>query len=144
MKAVSLCRRFLTLAFIVYFSLYVASPLFSPCNYEKKTRTAYAANTGTAFSIDLHIFLYDLIFSMLHSPEHEAASKPLTGVLLLKKRALLPDKYPIKLVRLSYVLVPHAESMSSITRHVDVLFPSLLYSYFVHYVYSGLSPPQSI
>lgn len=136
-------RQIFILAIVLYFSIYATSPLIYICANPKSPEGLLATKTDSAYRTDLHIFLYELICSTLASNRSKEISKPITGVLLLKKRAVLSDDEASTLIRLADMADLNERVMFSNK-------PSILISVLKVYkssenfqrLSSGLSPPQ--
>ncbi len=136
-------KRILSLAIVLYFSIYAASPLL--CVYAiRSSESLHAAGTGSAYRTDSHIFLYELICLTLESKHSKEKPQPIAGVLLLKKRAILSDDKVSNLIRLADI----AKLNEHLTFFSDPSLSLSRLSTFSSYdnyplLFSGLSPPQS-
>lgn len=137
-------KRILSLVFFLYFSVYAASPLFSFSEGQMQLRGPDDPGFPSAYSKNFHIYLYDLLCSNLFRKNKADFPRSASGVILLKKRAVLSDE-TAKLIRLSDVLSQNnsplficddAETqLLSLPRAVNKTV--FLNRYF------GLSPPQA-
>jgi hypothetical protein len=138
-------KQIFSLAIALYFSIYAASPLFYVCAEQRSSEGLHAVGTESAYGTDLHIFLYELIYSTFDSEYSKEKPEPIAGILLRKKRAVLSDDKASNLIRIADIakLNEHLFFLS------DTSFPISMLSVFNSYenfplLFSGLSPPQSI
>jgi len=137
-------RKFISFVFLLYFSVYASSPLYSFTHNSESLRGPGGAESTAACSRDLHIYLYDLICHRLFPENDTNAPKTASGVILLKKRAVVSNE-TAKLIHLSDVL-SHNNIPSFFCGDLaaSVQFPSSTASpWKFSELYSGLSPPCS-
>jgi len=82
-------KKIFSLAIVLYFSISATSPLIYICANPKSPEVLLATKTNSAYRTDLHIILYEIICSTFSSKRSKEISKPITGLLLLKKKAVL-------------------------------------------------------
>ena len=138
-------KLLLSLAFVLYFSIYAISPLL--CNGAKQNspQDFPATKNSSAYRADLHIFIYDLICSTFLSKNRNETPKPfLGGILFLKKRAVLSDDKVSNLIRLSDIVVLDDQLLfpSNPPISIAILLQHHASDNFLNQ-FSGLSPPQA-
>lgn len=94
-------QQIFSLAVVIYFFIYASSPLLYTSDKRGQAQSRSATKKAAALSADLHIFIYDLIFSTLTSERGKETSGPISGFLSLKKRAILSDDSASTLTRLN-------------------------------------------
>ena len=137
-------KRIFSLAIVLYFSIYAASPLFYVYTKQRPSEGLYAVGTESAYGTNLHIFLYDLIYSTFNSKYSKENPEPIAGILLLKKRAVLSDDKASNRICIADIakLNEHLLSLSDPSFSISVLSVCKSCENF-QLLFSGLSPPQS-
>ena len=137
-------KRIFSLAIVLYFSIYAASPLFYVCAKQRPSEGLHAVGTESAYRTDVHIFLYDLIYSTFDSKYSKKNPEPIAGILLLKKRAVLSDDKALNNICIADIarLNEHLFFLSDPSFSISMLSPCNTYKNFP-LLFSGLSPPQS-
>ncbi|HTZ18595.1 MAG TPA: hypothetical protein VMB78_09175 [Dissulfurispiraceae bacterium] len=137
-------KRIVSFVFLLYFSVYAASPICSFIDKRASLRGCGEAESPADYSRDFHIYLYDLICSNLFDWNNAGAQKTASGVILLKKRAVLSDE-TAKLIRLSDVLSENDNPplfSTGIAGPLHYLSPAGS-PWIFSGLYSGLSPPRA-
>ena len=138
-------KRIFSLVIALYFSIYAASPLFYVCAKQRPSEGLHAVGTESAYGTDLHIFLYDLIYSTFDSKYSKEKPEPIAGILLLKKRAVLSDDKASNLICIADIAKLNEHLFFLSDPSFSISMPSLCNSYEnFPLLFSGLSPPQSI
>jgi len=137
-------KRILGLAMVLYFTVYASSPLIY---IDKKHNSSLLPNTQrstSSYSTDLRIFLYELICSTLSSGVSTETQKPIAGILLLKKRAVLSEDKVSTLFRLVDIsnLDEYLPFYSGSIKEVAINSLDHKNENCAR-IYSGLSPPQN-
>jgi hypothetical protein len=136
-------KRIFGLALVLYFSIYAASPLLYAGANQKTPEGIRATKTDSVYGSDLHIYLYELIYSTFASKSSKETSKPIAAILLLKKRAVLSEDKASTLIHLADLAM----------LDVRLIFPTnpsfpvsmhVVYNAYENFprLFSGLSPPQ--
>ncbi len=137
-------KRILGLVFFLYFSVYAASPLFSFSEGQMSLRGSDDPGFPSAYSKNFHIYLYDLLCSNLFPKKKADFPRSPSGVILLKKRAVLSDE-TAKLIRLSDVSSQNNSPLfirDNAVTHLLSLPRAVNKTIFLN-LYYGLSPPQA-
>ena len=138
-------KRIFSLAVVLYFSIYAASPLFYICSTTKSPEGLLATKADSTYRTGLHIYLYEFICSTFESKRIKEMAKPIIGFLLLKKRAILSDDEASTLIRVADLAQLNERLLFSNDPSISI---SLLQVYKYHENFqrlcSGLSPPQRI
>jgi hypothetical protein len=136
-------KRIFGLALVLYFSIYAASPLLYAGANQKTPEGIRATKTDFVYGSDLHIYIYELIYSTFASKSSKETSKPIAAILHLKKRAVLSEDKASILIHLADVAM----------LDVRLIFPTnpsfpvsmhVVYNAYENFprLFSGLSPPQ--
>lgn len=132
-----------SLAIVLYFSIYAASPLFYICSTPKSPEGLLATKADLTYRTGLHIFLCEFICSTFESKRIKEMAKPIAEFLLLKKRAVLSDGEASILIRLADMAQPNERLMFSTDPSISISMLSVYNSYEnFQRLFSGLSPPQ--
>lgn len=134
--------KFISLAFLIYFSIYASSPLLYTYDRNAILAARCAADASASYCKGLHIYLYELICSnFLERTANDP--RPAAAIFLLKKRAVLSDYDPHKLLR-----AEEASFQSSHNPLSEGLFSRPVCSISIQEstgdferLHSGLSPP---
>ena len=137
-------KRIFSLAIVIYFSIYAASPLFYVSAKQRPSEDLHAVGTESSYGTDLHIFLYDLIYSTFDSKCSKEKPEPIAGILLLKKRAVLADDRASTLICIADIANLNEHLFFLSDPSFSISMPPLCNSYEnFPLLFSGLSPPQS-
>ena len=143
---ISFCNRkkIFGLTVVIYFSIYAVSPLIYICAKQKTPECFSAAKDDCKYGPDLHIFICEFICSIVASKSCHETSNPITGILLLKKRAVLSEDKASTLIHLSnmaelndMVMVLSDPSFALSVSSIDISCEN------APKLFSGLSPPRT-